>query len=337
MEIKEYNDDFFNNAKTIDIYNSYVPYYLSVMKRYYENNNVECIVASDTDLDVYLKYFPNVKYIYLNNFAVHLEEVNINLKYLNGISLATSQISEIDNEILENVEYLEIYYNKKMKIDFTRFKSVEHLSLVNYPYEDIKVENDLITFRLKNATKLTSLKGVNSKNLTKLVIDEAPKLLNIKDIDTSNVIEMTIENLRNLETIELICPKLTKFRIWDSKKMINLEDFLGTCTNLKSLEILSYSDLKAVLKNVNFIDNLNYLEYFKTCFKILDGNLKPLLKLKEADILIFYRNYNLKDKDLPHIMVSIADPRYYCGKSVRLDSLELGKEDPRILWTDRKR
>jgi hypothetical protein len=272
----------------------------------------------------------------LNNFAVHLEEVNINLKNLNGISLSTSQLYEIDNEILENVEYLEIYYYKKMRIDFTRFKSVKHLSLVNYPYEDIKVENDLVTFRLKNASKLISLKGVNTKNVTKLVIDEAPKLLNLKDIDASNVIEMTIENLRNLETIELDCPKLTNFRICDSKKMINLEDFLSKCNNLKSIEILAYSDLNARLKSISFIDNIDNLETFKTEFKILDGNLKPLLKLKEADILRFYRNYNLKDKDLPHIMVSIEDPRYYCGKEVRLDSLELGKEDPRILWMDRK-
>ena len=330
MEIKEYKDEFFNNAKTIEIYNSYVPYYLSVMKRYYENNNVECIVASDTDLDVYLKYFPKVKYIYLNSGAVHLEEVNNNLKSLNGISLSTSQISEIDNEILE------IYYYEKMRIDFSRFKSVKHLSLENYPYEDIKIDNNLVTFRLKNASKLTSLKGVNTKNVTKLIIDEAPKFLNIKDIDTSNLIEMKIENLRNLETIELECPKLTNFRIDDSKKMTNLEDFLGTCINLKSLDIVSYSDFKANLKTITFMDNINSLEYFLTNFKILDGNLKPLLKLKDANIIRFYRNYNLKDKDLPHIMVSIQDPRYYCGKEVRLDSLELGKEDPRILWMDRK-
>ena len=58
MEIKEYRDEFFNNAKRIQIYNSYEPYRLIEMKRYYEKNNIECVEASDTDLDVYLKYFP---------------------------------------------------------------------------------------------------------------------------------------------------------------------------------------------------------------------------------------------------------------------------------------
>ena len=62
----------------------------------------------------------------------------------------------------------------------------------------------------------------------------------------------------------------------------------------------------------------------------MDGDLKPLLKLKDVVVCPFYKNYNLKDKDLPHTMVWIQEGNI--GKKVRLDSLELGKEDPRILW-----
>jgi hypothetical protein len=41
-------------------------------------------------------------------------------------------------------------------------------------------------------------------------------------------------------------------------------------------------------------------------------------------------NYNLEDKDLPHIYVSIdIDGKV---KKVKLESLELGKYDPRIIW-----
>ena len=46
------------------------------MKRYYIKNNISCIEAADTDLNVYLRHFSNVKYIYLHPDAVHLEEVN---------------------------------------------------------------------------------------------------------------------------------------------------------------------------------------------------------------------------------------------------------------------
>ena len=75
---------------------------------------------------------------------------------------------------------------------------------------------------------------------------------------------------------------------------------------------------------------LKFLEYFGTNYKILDGNLKPLLALKEANISSHYRNYNLRDKELPHVTVCISEGTH--GYRVRLDLLELGKEDPRITW-----
>ena len=134
MEIKVRNDDFFDNSKTIEIYNSYEPYYLYEMKRFYENNNIECIIALDTDLDVYLKHFSNVKFVYLNSNAVHLEEVN-KLSNLNGIALCNNQLKEIDDKILEKIEYLEIDYLEKKQVDFNQFKSLKHLRLKNYPFE----------------------------------------------------------------------------------------------------------------------------------------------------------------------------------------------------------
>jgi hypothetical protein len=75
---------------------------------------------------------------------------------------------------------------------------------------------------------------------------------------------------------------------------------------------------------------MKFLEYFCINNKKLDVNLKLLLSLQDANILSYYRNYNLRYKDLPHIMVCISDG--YCGYSVRLDSLEFMKEDLRITW-----
>ena len=307
MEIKVRNDDFFDNSKTIEIYNSYEPYYLYEMKRFYENNNIECIVALDTDLDVYLKHFSNVKFIYLNSSAVHLEEVN-KLSNLNGIALCNNQIKDIDDKILEKIEYLEIDYLEKKHVDFKQFESLKHLRLKNYPFEEFKIDIELIS----------------------LSIDSAPKIKKLNCINTKSLIKLKLENITELETINLECTKLELFDIYDSKKITNLEEFLKSCKNLTEITITSYSDLKAVLNSIGFINNLKRLEYFRTNFKIMDGDLKPLLKLKDVVVCPFYKNYNLKDKDLPHTIVWIQEGNI--GKKVRLDSLELGKEDSRILW-----
>lgn len=307
MEIKEFRDEFFDNARKIKIYNSYEPYYLHEMRRYYEENNIECIEASDTDLDVYLKYFNNIKYIYLNSQAIHIEEIN-KLSNLNGISLCNNQLKEIDDKILGKLEYLEIYYFDKKQVDLSKFKSLKHLRLLNYPFEYLDIHNELRTLGIDEAPKLTRLKGVNSISLESL----------------------KIENLENLVAIELDCPELTSFYIYDSKKVTNLEKFLSICKKLRNIVIFSYSDSKAILKNIDFIAELENLEYFRTSFKISDGNLKPLLKIKDAVICGFHNNYNLEDKDLPHEEVLINDNGVI--KRVKLCSLEKGKNDSRIIW-----
>jgi hypothetical protein len=309
MEIKVRNDDFFDNSKTIEIYNSYEPYYLYEMKRFYKNNNIECIVALDTDLDVYLKHFSNVKFIYLNSSAVHLEEVN-KLSNLNGIALCNNQLKEIDDKILEKIEYLEIDYLEKKHIDFNQFKSLKHLRLKNYPFEEFKIDIELIS----------------------LSIDTAPKIKKLNCINTKSLIKLKLENITKLETIDLECTKLELFDIYDSKKITNLEEFLKSCKNLTEITITSYSDLNAVLNSIGFINNLEQLKYFRTNFKIIDGDLKPLLKIKDAHICRFYKNYNLKDKDLPHLKVFIKEGNKI--SYVELDSLELGKDDSRISWLD---
>ena len=307
MEIKEYTNEFFNNSKSIRISNSYEPYYLFEMRRYFENNNIECIEANDTDLDIYLKYFTNVKYVYLNSHATCLEEVN-KLTNLKGISLCNHQLKNISDDILKKIEYLEIYYYEKKQVDFSKFKSLKHLRLLNYPFENLNITNGLYSFEIDEAPKLCILNGLNTNELTKL----------------------KLENVRNLQSIELECPKLSSFYIYDSKKVINIESFLECCKALQSIVIISYSDTNANLQSLKFISELISLEEFRTNFKILDGDLKPLLKLKDVIMIHFYKHYNLKDKDLPHQEVWINDSGLI--KKVKICSLENGKNDSRIVW-----
>ena len=84
------------------------------------------------------------------------------------------------------------------------------------------------------------------------------------------------------------------------------------------------------LSSLAFLERLRELEVFETNYKIENGNLHPLLRLKEANITAFYPNYSLRDKELPHISV----PIYLNGtiQRVELEQLELGKDDPRIQW-----
>ena len=300
-------DDFFDNSKTLEIYNSYEPYNLHLMKKFYKENNIECIEALDTDLDAYLKYFADVKYIHLHAEAVHLEEVN-KLHNLNGISLSNTQIKDIDESILQKIEYLEIYYMRKKRVDFSRFKSLKHLKLKNYPFEDLNIDNNLVSLEIVDASKIIVLKEINTNCLEKV----------------------KLSFLKKLENIEFDCSKLTLLYIFDCKKISDLEKLLYSCVNLKELDVITYSIKGGIFNNLNFIKELKFLEYFGTNYKILDGNLKPLLALQEANISSYYRNYNLRDKELPHVTVCISEGTY--GYRVRLDSLELGKEDPRITW-----
>lgn len=300
-------DDFFDNSKTLEIYNSYEPYNLHLMKKFYKENNIECIEALDTDLDAYLKYFADVKYIHLHAEAIHLEEVN-KLHNLNGISLSNTQIKDIDESILQKIEYLEIYYMRKKRVDFSRFKSLKHLKLKNYPFEDLNIDNNLVSLEIVDASKIIVLKEINTNCLEKV----------------------KLSFLKKLENIEFDCSKLTLLYIFDCKKISDLEKLLYSCVNLKELDVITYSIKGGIFNNLNFIKELKFLEYFGTNYKILDGNLKPLLALQEANISSYYRNYNLRDKELPHITVCITEGT--CGHRVRLDTLELGKEDPRITW-----
>jgi hypothetical protein len=135
------------------------------------------------------------------------------------------------------------------------------------------------------------------------------------------VVKETTGNYDDLKTI--ILQTETKFA--------NLFDFDHVCRNGFNVaknwiwDYISFHN-----QYLNFIKELKFLEYFGTNYRILDGNLKPLLTLQEANISSHYRNYNLRDKDLPHITVYITEGN--CGHRVRLDTLELGKEDPRITW-----
>ncbi len=308
--IKLISNDFFDHARGLVIDNSYDPYMLRLLIKHVTENHLEYLHFQDYDLSC-LKHFETVKYLSISNEAIHFSELN-HLQHLKGLSLSARLLDHIDVRIKEKIEYLEVVYDDGAKVDFSVFRSLKRLKVQFLPQQEIELFNDLEAVEFHNCPKIESLAFLNNiKNLREVKLDYLPKLREIND-------------LRKVKSIETIS-------IFDCKKIQKVETVLGDLTNLRDIALFVTADSpKIKLNSLNFVKKLPNLEAFATNYKIENGILEPLLRLKDADITVFYKNYTLKDKDLPHTHVLINDNGIV--KRVGLDALALGKEDERIIW-----
>lgn len=101
--------------------------------------------------------------------------------------------------------------------------------------------------------------------------------------------------LKNISDLKFFANSLKCLRITDCNKINELSDTLSELLAIESIH-LSTSQTNCVnkLPSVCFVDKLVRLKSFLTDYQIEDGNLKPLLKIKEVDILKFYKSYNLQ-------------------------------------------
>lgn len=180
-------------------------------------------------------------------------------------------------------------------IDLNEFPNIRSLftweyNVTNLPYAKtlqtlgIDTMNTDLTYlsQLKNldslavgGKRLRSLTGIEDMNLQCVSVDSSKKLVDINSLEASK------ETLRFLR-IEY-CP--------------NIKDF-SVLRKLKKLESLAICGYKGTLEDLGFIDELPELKSFVTDYNVLDGNIKPLLRLPYASILQDRRHYNLKDDDL---------------------------------------
>lgn len=180
-------------------------------------------------------------------------------------------------------------------IDLNEFPNIRSLftweyNVTNLPYAKtlqtlgIDTMNTDLTYlsQLKNldslavgGKRLRSLTGIEDMNLQCVSVDSSKKLVDINSLEASK------ETLRFLR-IEY-CP--------------NIKDF-SVLRKLKKLESLAICGYKGTLDDLGFIDELPELKSFVTDYNVLDGNIKPLLRLPYASILQDRRHYNLKDDDL---------------------------------------
>lgn len=122
---------------------------------------------------------------------------------------------------------------------------------------------------------LQSLVGIEDMVLQCLCLESSKQLTDISSLESS------MDTLRFLR-IEY-CPNIT--------------DFSVLC-KLQKLNSLSICGCKGILKNLDFINELHELNFFVTDYNVLDGNIKPLLRLPYASVLQNRRHYNHKDDDL---------------------------------------
>lgn len=180
-------------------------------------------------------------------------------------------------------------------IDLNEFPNIRALftweyNVTNLPYAKtlqtlgIDTMNTDLTYlsQLKNldslavgGKRLQSLTGIEDMNLQCVYVGSAKKLVDISSLEAS-------ENTLKFLKIDY-CP--------------NIKDF-SVIRKLKKLESLSICGYKGILDNLDFIDELPNLNFFVTDYNVLNGNIKPLLRLPYASVLQNRKHYNLNDDDL---------------------------------------
>lgn len=123
--------------------------------------------------------------------------------------------------------------------------------------------------------QLRSLVGIENMKLQCVCLESSKKLTDISSLEAAK------------DTLKLLkieyCP--------------NIKDF-SVLSKLKNLRSLSICGSKGELNSLDFINEMPDLNFFVTDHNILDGNIKPLLRLPYASILQNRRHYDLKDEDL---------------------------------------
>ena len=192
------------------------------------------------------------------------------------------------------------------------FESLRFLRIMNLPHKSIQISRSLEKIEFCSCKKIQSL-------------DFLEKVIGLKKVKLSWVPKLT-----DISCLKSMSSSLTHLFISDCKRVINLSQILNELINLTDLTIIiENNDSNCKIPSLNFIDNMKFLEYFATNYRIEDGDLLHLCKIRDANITAFYSNYNLKDKDLPHEFVLLNDVTI---RKVKLSELESGKDDSRIIW-----
>ncbi|MDY0278226.1 MAG: hypothetical protein RBQ97_09110 [Acholeplasma sp.] len=279
----------------------------------YINTQASGVISQDNDIR-YMVDVPDLHYASLPKDVENLDVIN-QLTGLKALKLYSSALNKIDISQMNQLRHLHIIEDEKLSnLNFP--KKLESLYFQDFGFKNLLPLKSLSQLRelyIENSSKLQSIEGIeNLTNLCLLSVDYCTKL---KDIESISSLSKTLNALRVME-----CNKVTNF------------DLLNNLKELTHVNIVNSDSMTPIkLRNLEFV-NSEIIDEYICNFKIEDGNLKPLLKTKHAEVFKFYSIYNLEDKDLPKKYVAYQDSKY-TGKRVLLSDLVLGKDDPYIIWT----
>lgn len=246
--------------------------------KYVKEHSINYLRCQDVDMNL-LTFFPEIEFITVPEDAEHLENI-YKLRKLKGLEIAANKLKLLDLSGFSNLEYLIVHdYSNGCNLSLNCNK-LKHLFIIHSNITDlnsISINCNLESLHLEFCYNLKTLDGIRLfGQLKRVILDYCLKLKNISDL-------------------KFFANSLKCLRITDCNKINELSDTLSELLAIESIH-LSTSQTNCVnkLPSVCFVDKLVRLKSFLTDYQIEDGNLKPLLKIKEVDILKFYKSYNLQ-------------------------------------------
>lgn len=246
--------------------------------KYMKEHSINYLRCQDVDMNL-LTFFPEIEFITVPEDAEHLENI-YKLRKLKGLEIAANKLKLLDLSGFSNLEYLIVHdYSNGCNLSLNCNK-LKHLFIIHSNITDlnsISINCNLESLHLEFCYNLKTLDGIRLfGQLKRVILDYCLKLKNISDL-------------------KFFANSLKCLRITDCNKINELSDTLSELLAIESIH-LSTSQTNCVnkLPSVCFVDKLVRLKSFLTDYQIEDGNLKPLLKIKEVDILKFYKSYNLQ-------------------------------------------
>lgn len=241
---------------------------------------IEYYESNDCDLSI-LKQCPTIKYISISGEAA-LNDL-IGLENIRGISigLPIGDNESFDFCRLPHVNMLSIHADGKnhtwMKMDWLK---------ILYIHEYLN--SDLKAFSIRGLEQLT----LNMSRIETLDGIENFPSLRYFEVDYCKKLKM-INKLVCLKSLEML-------KISDCNGVEDLEEIFSRLKALKELSILTLETVAPqYLKSLSFIKEMKALQSFKSNYVIVDKDLTPLLRLKNAEIFEDKSYYKIKNKNLP--------------------------------------
>lgn len=220
--------------------------------------------ASAVDFD-YSPLYNSSEFLWLSCDTVYGTDKNIATIDYSKIK----GLKELDIEGKGHFNYGEIATLERLCVS----KDNEHCDL-NHITGNTKLKDIILTL-----CSLTSLNGISElKELQSIGLAYNRKLSDISQIST-------LTSLKSL-WIEK-CAKITDF------------SFLEELTKLEHLGLIGSNKLD----NLNFLKKMKKLKTLSLSMRVADNDLTPCLDIPHVDLYKGYKGYNLKNKDLPKIII----------------------------------